>query len=161
KYEAFAADQICLDYPKTGLSVGASSKELRQKYLEARRARDDCPYGAQHMQELETLADPVKRAIYDEQLGFRSLVAKPIAGHDDSEFLKYGAFVIGLFFLMGMGISIARLYGCLFESDFKELAFARNGDEGVYYESEFSPSGSFSQMVLNYRWITLFVPSQP
>jgi len=126
------------------------------------------------MAELEKLVDPVKRALYDHELGFEEpTVSQAIQGEQNSwkGILKYGLACLA-FLLVLAGDNVVRLYGFAFAPDFKERQAMEFGEfereDGMgrvvevsdhRYYSVFSSSSKTWQFVLGHPTFLLQLPT--
>lgn len=116
-------------YPETELKIAATSREVRQDYLISKtcpRAED----GAKQSVELEKLIDPVKRALYDHELGFdESTISQAIQNESNSwtGILKYGLAWLAVLSLFASD-NVVRLYGFMFAPNFTETRAVKFGE---------------------------------
>ncbi len=126
------------------------------------------------MVELEKLVDPVKRALYDHELGFdESTISHAILSEPNSwkGILKYGLACLA-FLLVLAGENVVRMYGFMFAPDFKETVAIEFGEfereDGMgrvvevsdhRYYSVFSSSSKSWQFILGHPTLLLQLPT--
>ena len=126
------------------------------------------------MVELEKLGDPVKRALYDHELGYDESTIRQAIQREQNPWkgiLKYGLVCLAILLVLA-GENVVRLYGFAFAPDFKERQVIELGEfereDGMgrvveasdhRYYSVFSSSSRTWQFVLRHPTFLLQLPT--
>jgi hypothetical protein len=159
-------------YPETHLKIATSSREIRQGYLIAKSGPRES--NENQLVELEKLIDPVKRALYDHELGLDELtIGQAIQNESNSwaEILKYGLVCLAVLLLLASD-NVVRLYGFMLAPDFKEKVAVEYGEfereDGMgrvvevsdhRYYSVYSSSSKTWQFILAHPFFLLQLPT--
>ena len=146
-----------MQYPKTHFSVASSSEQLRREYFTVstvpRRDVSPRPTSSQ-IAELEQLADPGKRLIYEQQLGIGGEeICKAIENEFNvwTQIARFGLIALAVLNLFAAENTI-RFYGFLFAPDFKEHVEVEFGE----FVQEYSDRGG---RISDHRYYSRFSSS--
>lgn len=174
-------------YPGTSLDVGASSRQVRQAYMHVQTTGSECSsddersralsvrlVGGGRKPEWTRLVDPVKRALYDNELGIDEETLTTEIREVNREFeqgVRWSLLLLAFFVLVASD-NVTRLWGYALAPGFTEtrhIAFGEfeapnaRGDVAYVsdhkYYSEFSSDTPFWQFVLHHRTWMLHLPT--